>query len=145
MTEAKSPEPSRDDAPHNNLGEFRKEYYSASKQASDNSRHLALAGLATVWIFKKDTPSGILVPDAMYLPALMFVTALLLDFLQYSSKALIWGWWTRSEEKRGRATEYAPRWFNWPAIAFFWVKQVVVGFGYVFILHYLSGTIHLAS
>jgi len=75
--------------------------------------------------------------------ALAFVVALFFDLLQYAVGAAIWGAYARKKEKELRAAQGATvagveatefdvdRRINWPALACFWVKIPVMGFGYV--------------
>lgn len=49
---------------------------------SDLNRNLAFAGIAIVWIFK-DLGNSQIIPQSLKLPFLLFIIALLFDFIQY--------------------------------------------------------------
>lgn len=127
------------------LREYRQTYYDASQRASDNARQLAFAGIAFVWLFKAESAGVEGVPAQLYLPALLFAVCLFLDFCHYVIATAVWGSYTRLKERAGvqlnDALE-APRSMNWPAIGFFWAKQVALGWGYIELGWYLVQRLH---
>jgi len=42
-----------------NLQDYRDDFYTYSGKASDISRQLAFAGIAIIWIFKKEVPATV--------------------------------------------------------------------------------------
>lgn len=115
------------------LQTFRKAYYDASTVASSNVRTLGLGGLAFIWLFRPEHGSFYDLPTWLYLPGLLFVLALFGDLLQTSYKAAAWGFFARYMEREGVGEEDeldAPLWMNWPALLFFWSKQVLLVAGY---------------
>ncbi len=121
------------------LKEYKEEYKWFSGRLSDNTRKLAFAGIAIVWIFKQEKNGAFILPDLLKLAILMFVITLLFDLLQYICQTMIWGIFHRYHEtKFGEDYELtAPRYFNWPAIVFFWSKVIALVAGYVFVLKFL--------
>jgi hypothetical protein len=124
-----------------NLKDARDQYYTHSGSASAVGRQLAFAGLALVWIFKATVAGADRVPPDLLPAATLLALTLGFDLLQYALAALLWGVFQRKKElefiaiaKRGQKPpeEFkAPRWINWPALAFFSVKLVslVIGYG----------------
>lgn len=112
-------------------------YRDHSGRLSDVNRQLCFAGIAVVWIFVIKQPSGnIFCEKGLVLPLVCFVSSLALDLLQYIVATLFWGIFQRVKEKSNIKEDtvfYAPRWINWPALAFFWLK-VSVAFGGFFLL-----------
>ena len=127
------------------LKDFRDAYHELSGTASEVSRKLGFAGIAVIWIFKADLPGKAytLAPE-LYQAGVMIVLSLALDLLQYIFGSLIWGAFWRSKEKGG-ATESqeitAPPFFNWPAIACYWGKLIVMVDAYYYLLRFLLGHI----
>jgi hypothetical protein len=119
--------------------DYMKVYQEFSGKLSDNTRKLAFAGIAIVWIFKQGKNGTFLLPDLLKLAILMFVITLSFDLLQYIYQTIIWGFFHRYYEKKfGEDHELtAPKYINWPAIIFFWSKVTVLVVGYVFVLKFL--------
>lgn len=128
------------------LDGFRKSYYERSGKASDVARQLSFAGIALIWIFKAERGGPDSVPTELYLPAVLFVVALALDLLQYAWGAFIWGAFCRYKEKKGvnpNAELVAPPWFNWPALACFWLKLAAVVAAYWLVFNYIRKLIFI--
>ena len=121
------------------VSDYKKEYQKFSGKLSDNTRKLAFAGIAIVWIFKQGGNGTFILPDLLKLAILMFVITLSFDLLQYICQTIIWGIFHRHYEKKfkGDYELTAPKYFNWPAIFFFWSKVIVLIAGYVFVLKFL--------
>ena len=67
---------------------------------------------------------------------------LALDLLQYVAGTVVWGAYNRWHDREGtdRDAEFlAPRWLNWPALAFFWLKLLGIVAAYVLLLAELAG------
>ena len=129
------------------LVKAREDYYYFTGKASEVTRQLGLAGIAVVWIFKLEKSGALSLPSQLLPPLIAFVGALALDLLQYVTSALIWGAFTRYNEKMGvkdGGDVYAPAWFNYPSLLFFWAKVSTAVFGYVLLLLYLSERIGAA-
>ena len=119
--------------------DYKKVYQEFSGKLSDNTRKLAFAGIAIVWIFKQGKNGTFILPDLLKLAILMFVITLSFDLLQYIYQTIIWGFFHRYYEKKfGEDYELtAPKYFNWPAIFFFWSKVIVLVAGYVFVIRFM--------
>jgi hypothetical protein len=119
--------------------DYKKEYQEFSGKLSDNTRKLAFAGIAVVWIFKQGKNGTFILPDLLKLAMLMFVITLSFDLLQYIYQTIIWGIFHRYyETKFGEDYELtASKYLNWPAIFFFWAKVIVLVIGYVFMIRFL--------
>jgi len=84
------------------LDDYRETFYSYTGKASDISRQLAFAGIAIIWIFKKDLPgAGLTVPRELIVPGLLIVLALGFDLLQYCLGTVIWGGVLSTQRSRG--------------------------------------------
>jgi hypothetical protein len=138
-------------------------YVRHSTKASDVARQLALAGLAVVWIFKTDQGGGAYaVPHALLWPSVLMMGTLACDLLQYGAAAALWGGYNRLKERQlfeetktaktsgatnvpeAKDREFlAPTWLNWPGLAFFWGKLVLVTVGYVLLLRFVISAIHI--
>jgi len=119
--------------------DYKKVYQEFSGKLSDNTRKLAFAGIAIVWIFKQGKNGTFILPDLLKLAILMFVITLSFDLLQYIYQTIIWGFFHRYYETKF-SEDYeltASKYFNWPAIIFFWSKVIVLVAGYVFVLKFL--------
>ncbi len=121
------------------LKEYKEEYKWFSGQLSDNTRKLAFAGIAIVWIFKQEKNGTFILPSLLKLAILMFVITLSFDLLQYIYQTIVWGIFHRYHEKKiaENSELKAPIYFNWPAIAFFWSKVIVLVIGYILVLKFL--------
>jgi len=112
-----------------------------SSGASNISRQLSFSGIAIVWLIimgqKLPTEKMPLTPT---LPLLLFAMALLFDLLQYVYGWGAWAFYYRYKEKRmvDRDQKFlAPIWINWPTIAFFIGKILMVGVGYAVLIKFL--------
>jgi len=110
------------------IKEIREAYYDYSGTASELSRKAALVGIGAIWVFRDSAAAGGLglAPPLLTAGALLIVS-IGLDLLQYVCAAGTWGWFGRKIERQLRDSEdqfLAPRWINWPAILFFWLKSI---------------------
>lgn len=124
-----------------NLASIHQTYYDYSGKASDIARQLCFAGIALIWIFKRDQGAPLDVPKLLLIPAGLFVLALALDILQYILASVIWSFYARCLEGRGTPEDQdidVPMWFNWPTLICFWFKIVFVLLAYFIILQYIS-------
>lgn len=121
------------------LSEYRQDYQ-FSGQASDVARALSFSGIAVVWVFVDHRGNTYQLSQELLLPAALIIGGLALDLLQYGWSAAVWGAHARYHEKRGVSGNdelTSPRWFNWPALACFWLKLALVTAAYVFLLRYM--------
>lgn len=84
-------------------------------------------------------------PGDLVAVLLLLATALLLDLLQYTFAALIWGYYARRKEKELRHRFHEdpmiepPPQLNWPGIGFFWGKLLVLVIGYALLGKFIAG------
>lgn len=118
-------------------------YYFHSGKTSELVRQLGLAGIAIIWLFKKDVAGVPKIPEDLLLPLLLIVLGLAIDLLHYMSSAAIWGIFHRWKEQRiGSEDDFdAPSQLNWPAIVFFVLKGPVIIAAYVLLFGYLARTV----
>jgi hypothetical protein len=121
------------------LSEVREKYEDESGKASDLVRQLAFAGIAVIWVFSGSSlvAGRLHVPSDLIWPGILLVSALTLDFLQYATGASIWGGYGRILEKHDVADDEEidyPAWINWPALLFFWGKQLLLLIAYGLLL-----------
>ena len=124
------------------LSDVRAAYDLFSSKASELGRQLSFAGIAVVWVFRIESPSGLAIPPALVKPALFFCAALAFDLFQYVVATVCWGTFHRYRENRlskpgDDPVLQAPRWINWPQMTFFILKLMSVAVGYVMILMFL--------
>ena len=120
--------------------DFKKDYQEFSGKLSDNTRKLAFAGIAIVWIFKQEKEGTFIFPGELKLAMLMFVITLSFDLLQYIYQTIVWGTFHRYYEKKLKSEDSeltAPPYFNWPADVFFWLKVIALVVGYGLVLRFL--------
>jgi len=124
------------------IKEIKAEYYEASGKVSDLVRQLDFAGIAVIWIFKigKDEAAGIHFSKALLWPLALLVLSLACDLLQYVYKSAFFGIfnhrsWKKfhDEEKNVRYPDEA----NLPTNAFFWLKTILTGIAFGFLLTFL--------
>lgn len=125
-----------------NLDELKERYYKISEKASDIARQLAFAGIALIWTFKTESANGSYILDLELLWSGAFIVgALGCDLLQYVSGTLIYGWFRDYKARMGVKPKVSlswPRYFNWPAIGFFWTKIVLVVAAYIMLLGFIG-------
>lgn len=119
-----------------------------SKQASENARKLALAGLALVLLlggvasdgYSPDDPADL--PNWLIAAGVALIGALLVDQLQYVVGTLLFGTWARRQERLKRKNETLadgfPESFSRALRVLFWLKIAAVAFAYVVLLIYLA-------
>lgn len=130
------------------LEDAREHYYFFSGKVSDIVRQLAFAAIAIIWMFRMGNETDILVPSELMIPLVLVVVGLALDLLHYLSASICWGFFQRKKEKLGleEDSEFkAPRYINWPALAFFWLKSPFVVAAYVMLGLYLAKRIEIVG
>ncbi len=126
------------------LEDYRETWRELSGVASDCSRKLDFAALATIWIFRTESAAKT-IPAPLLLPALLIVVALTFDLLHYTVSAAIYGAYQRLLERRGvgetKDPGPHPPWFNWPGLVFLWGKVTLTAAAYVLIISFLWRTV----
>lgn len=117
------------------LEDAKKRYGDLSKQASDNTRTLALAGIAVVWVFKEGIGDATRIPVGLLWPLFWFLLALSLDYLHYFLGATGWFIYFRCREKlvgEGGQSDDNKHDAMWPNVLWvlFWAKGVALIAGY---------------
>jgi hypothetical protein len=126
------------------LQDYRDTFYEYSGKASDLSRQLAFAGIALIWLFKKDTISGPSIPHELLLPGIFIVLALALDMFHYCLGSLIWRRFYRKKEEAGADEEREldhSVWLESPIYAVFILKIIFVFLAYGWIFSYFLRTL----
>jgi len=128
------------------LADYRDTYYEFTGKVSDISRQLAFAGIAIIWIFKKETPgTGLTVPRELLIPGVLIVVALIFDLLQYCIATVTWFFFYRTIEMRGVSEDAElgrhSVWLEVPINTAFWLKVISLGAAYVLIARYLFNTL----
>ena len=122
------------------LAQYRETYRELSGEASKLARQLGFAGIAVIWIFRNESPTK-LIPASLVGPALLIVVGLAFDLLQYVWAAAVWGGYQRVLERCGTPEDKdldAPAWFNWPTLAFFWGKLILIVIAYALLIGFLT-------
>jgi hypothetical protein len=123
---------------------YREAFYTFSGKASDLNRQLAFAGIAIIWLFKKEPVSGLTVPRELVFPGLLIVSSLAVDMLQYTIASVLWRWFYRSKEKLNISEEKDIKhgvWWERPIWIAFWLKIILVLSAYGFLIEYLWSVI----
>jgi hypothetical protein len=120
--------------------------YTYSGKASDISRQLALAGIAVIWLFKKEVANQVSIPEQLILPGILIVAALACDLLQYCAGSIIWWLFYRAKETEGVREDTNIKhsvYLEGPIWAFFLAKVVLLMWAYVGIAIFLVGLLKL--
>jgi hypothetical protein len=115
-----------------------KEFEFYTGKASDVVRQLALAGFALIWLFKRDTSTGPVVPIEFRFAAVLLLLAILFDFLQYSVASVVWERYKNQFSAEPPASEnqeiIPPDRIYYPGAFFYYAKIVALVIGYVALL-----------
>lgn len=124
-------------------------FKSNTTSASTIARQLAFAGIAVVWIFTNREQGGLALNNSLLWPSLMFVSALVCDFLQYLSGSIIWYLYTRKKEKElGAECKDEFSWsekLNYPAFFFFWTKCALILVAYGLLGKYIISQLKIVG
>ncbi|UVO16793.1 hypothetical protein [Stutzerimonas stutzeri] len=126
------------------LSDYKNTYYELSGSASNVARQIAFAGIALIWIFKKDSSTGLSLPNELLWPTMLLISGLTADLLQYISASVVWGVFHRVKEIKGHKSDDqldAPLVLNWPALFFFWIKLFLITGGNIAIISYAAKSI----
>lgn len=132
------------------LSEYWDNYETYTVKASDIARQLSFVGVAVVWIFRTDTPDGVVIPKALLCSLGLFVLALSFDLLQYIAGVITWQVFCRHHENNiekpeGNPELTAPPWINYPTMVLFWLKILSVVVAYVVLLMYCARRFSISS
>ncbi|HEX2050087.1 MAG TPA: hypothetical protein VHJ34_05550 [Actinomycetota bacterium] len=122
-----------------------RDYFSTT--ASTIVRQLGFAGIALVWLFRRETEGGVgVLPPDLRFPSLLVVLALTFDLLHYVWGSAAWGLFGRHKERKIHGREQtepfdAPTWMNYPTNLFFWGKIVLIVYAYVLIGAFVAETV----
>lgn len=128
------------------IQDYRDTFYTFSGKASDLNRQLGFAGIAIIWLFKKEPIGGLTIPRELVLPSFLIVGSLVCDMVQYCLASIIWHWFYRSKEKIGIKEDKDLAhsvWLERPIWIAFWLKIVLIVAAYVFISLFLWSQISL--
>jgi hypothetical protein len=123
-----------------NLQGYRETFYTYSGKASDLNRQLGFAGIAIIWLFKKEPIGGLTIPHELVLPSFLIVASLGCDMLQYCLASVIWHRFYRSKETLGIKEDKDLShsvWLERPIWIVFWLKIILIVAAYVFISLFL--------
>jgi hypothetical protein len=130
------------------LKDLRTEFYAYTAKTSEIFRQLSLAGIAIVWIFKKEgNTAGEYIralPNELLLTVALFLIAMALDFVHAFIPSLILGIKTEREDLKGTDDERELNFpFSWtlPTWIFYISKVGVMVAGYWVLVRYLVGQI----
>ncbi|MBA3963462.1 MAG: hypothetical protein H0X40_16380 [Chthoniobacterales bacterium] len=124
------------------ISQIRDAFEEYSGKASEQSRQLALAGVAIIWILRVGTSTGdIKFSNALVLPLGGFALALGFDLFQYVYYTLLWGIINSVLRRRHKNDEKNvviwPLVHCLPAILFYSKIALVVG-SYIALLTYMA-------
>jgi hypothetical protein len=129
------------------LQQYIDDFYTFTGKASDLNRQLAFAGIAIIWLFKKDVMAGLTIPHELLGPSLLIVLSLALDMAHYCIASIIWRIFYRSREKLGISVDKEVAqpgvWWERPIWIVFCLKIVAVLIAYVWIGQFLISAILL--
>lgn len=116
------------------LEDAEKRYKELSTQASANTRTLALAGIAVVWVFREGSGASTHILNDLLPPLFWFIVTLSLDYLQYFLGTGIWLGYFKWKEKKAPSNDEKHDEI-WPNILWvlFFAKGIVLIFGYCFL------------
>ena len=119
---------------------YRETFYIYSGKVSEITRQLAFAGIALIWLFKKESAGQFSVPRELIMPGALIVAALALDLVHYIIGSVVWFVFYREQEKIGRSEEKEidhSAWLELPIWIPFFLKTACVLTAYAMMLQYL--------
>jgi hypothetical protein len=125
------------------LQDYRETFYTFSGKASDLNRQLAFAGIAIIWLFKKDNFVGLSIPRELLWPGALIVLSLVFHYVVAS---VIWRYFYRSQEKTGVDEDKVlthETYLELPIYFFFGAKIIIVLAAYVLLVNYFWSVILL--
>lgn len=130
------------------LSKFKEDSYYFSGKVSDLTRQLSFAGIALIWILKKDSlNAGLEIPLKLIQPLLFFALSLSFDFLQYLYSTIVWTLFhlhheNKLEIKTSDPDLTAPSYLNWPSWLFFIFKVIFILFAYFSVINYFFSLVY---
>jgi hypothetical protein len=123
------------------LDDIWKQYEAYTKAASDAARSLAIAGIATVWVFKVTDGTAFHLDRVELWAGASFVAALSCDLLQFVVGTAVYLALGTVRDRGPAANKDAvyPTYILWPIDLFFWLKFLFLGFGYFELLRTFLG------
>ena len=122
------------------LQDYRNDSYVFSGKASDLNRQLAFAGIALIWLFKKDVSGEPTISPVLIAAGILIVLSLTCDMLHYCVGWFTWYRFYRGKEDAGVSEDTEldhDEGLVRPITAFFVAKIVFVVAAYVLILIFL--------
>jgi hypothetical protein len=120
----------------------RDKYYEASGTLSENARKLSFAGIAVIWIFKRQSENVVVLPQILTTALLFFVACLTFDLAQYIYQSVVWCRFHDQKENELNHNEkvefLAPKRFTVVANLLLVSKVLLVVIGYVCMLIFLA-------
>ena len=136
------------------IKEAREEHAFYSGKLSDILRQLGLAGVAIIWVFRIESPSGNSIPRGLMPAGIFLLAGLAADLLHYTAGTIVWDRFSRRKEKeleeiRREVTptgkpfdpeeeDFAPPPYRnkWTRF-FFWIKFALMTLAYIWLISYL--------
>ena len=127
------------------IQDYRTDYYFYTGKTSDIARTTALAGIAVIWLFKKEVGGVTYVPPILLWAGLGILVALFMDLAQYFTASCIWRGLYRSRELSGwkDVDRQHPPQKEYPILALFWGKLFFLAAAYVLIAVHMSAAIRV--
>lgn len=132
------------------LADTRKYYNVSSTRVSGIVRQLGLAGVALIWIFRRETGEGVRVSRLLISAGILIALGLVCDLAQYALATRRWDQFNLAKEKelsgndkRERVDFPAPGGINDTPKFFFWAKCALICAGYLFIIIHMVRVINL--
>lgn len=127
-----------------NLKEIRNAYESVSGALSSVVRQVNFAGIAIIWIFVKDKHDV----DPLLLDSSLFIViSMVLDVIQYFLSTVIWHFcyiWKHKKDLEDENIQVKEsEWLNIMPWLCLYLKCIVTGIGYCYILRFLIFQYHL--
>lgn len=122
------------------LSDYRDDYQRYTTKLSDVNRNIALAGIALIWIFRKNDGDNITITNDLVLPSILLIAGLGFDMLQYIYQSIAWAIFHRLKEINStdaNADISAPVEMNYVSWTCFGLKVLSVIFAYALILKFL--------
>ena len=131
------------------LSEFKKRGDEYTSKASDITRQLVFAGIAIIWIFKKEDNGRMTIDSFLIFPLITLTVAIICDLLHYAIAGFIWKEFFKNEEKKAINNNKANalnlldpeikarRRLNTPIYFCYWLKISLLVISYVLIIIFL--------
>jgi hypothetical protein len=125
------------------LEDYRQAFEDFSGLASQVNRQLAFAGIALIWLFKRDVGGVPTLPHELLLPAVLIGLALAFDLLQYSVASVIWYCFYRLKEEQDTPPNKKidhPVWLERPITLLALAKIILTMSAYAYLIGFLWRT-----